>query len=168
MEMLWDNFLEMVSICSEVVSSNYIDTNLAEDLHDAYNWIAKEWTRIPETKFESLPIRGVKYRTGQLKPDDAFIREFERKSIYEGTVFWLSHRMHDQRRERVAATYVLRFMNSRRQHWIQHLTLSTSIRLFPRTLLIYLKRVRPLKYPASFTRVESALTKPGEGARVSM
>lgn len=151
MYQLWDNYLEMVSICSEVVSSNGVDENLVEDLHDAYNWLAEKLSRIPKTQFEWLPIQGQRRPPGNEFHGDSFVEEFDRLSIHDGTILWLKSRTHDRTREHVSAVYLWQFMDDERKDWIAHLTPSTNVNpsgLTIKTLMTSVNRVRRLKFPS--------------------
>ncbi|EGG00072.1 uncharacterized protein MELLADRAFT_79342 [Melampsora larici-populina 98AG31] len=143
MDKLLDNYLEILTTCSEVVSSNGLHTNMVQDIRDGYKWLIEKLARLPGTQFEYLPLVG-----NTVGPDEnaVFMKTFDGLSIYRGTVFWLAHPLYDRRRNRVATTYVLEFMRQNRMHWIKYLTPSTAGELSSKTLLIWAKRVRPLKY----------------------
>ncbi|EGG06501.1 uncharacterized protein MELLADRAFT_63342 [Melampsora larici-populina 98AG31] len=148
MEKLWDNYLEMITICSEIVAERDIKTNMEQDLIDAYKWIAIRWKEIPGTHFDWLPLPGLKYPPGKLYERDAFTPHFETLPVYEGTIYWLGHRMFKRRRERVAGTHILYFMREKRPHWIRVLTPISAPELLVKTLLIAIKRVRKLTFPS--------------------
>ncbi|EGF99863.1 uncharacterized protein MELLADRAFT_112309 [Melampsora larici-populina 98AG31] len=146
MRHLLDNYLEILSICSEVVSSNGSPHNMAGDLREGYDWLMEGLEDLPHTQFTNLPIPGNKYSSRRPR-SRAFTNLFDRFTVFDGTVYWLKHLSYSSRRERVAATFVLAFMRQKRAHWIHHLTPYSADELFVRTLLIFAKRVRPLKYP---------------------
>lgn len=148
MKKLWDNYLEMITICSEIVSESGIKTDMKQDLIDGYNWIAMRWEKIPGTHFDWLPLRGLEHPDGKLYERDAFTNQFESLSVYDGTTFWLAHRMYDRRRERVAGTHILYFMREQRPNWISVFTPISAPKLLVKTLLIRIKKKRKLTIPS--------------------
>ncbi|EGG06371.1 uncharacterized protein MELLADRAFT_77811 [Melampsora larici-populina 98AG31] len=149
MRKLLDNYLEMLSISSEVVFSNHLHTNMKEDLRDGYNWLVARLENLPRTEFDYLPVLG---NTERPTEDRDFVEKFVGLSVYEGTAFWLSHRLYNSRRKRVAATYVIEFMAQHRNHWIKYLTPSSAPKLTVRTFMSFTTRVRPLKYGTENTK----------------
>ncbi|EGF99975.1 uncharacterized protein MELLADRAFT_112262 [Melampsora larici-populina 98AG31] len=148
LQTLWDNFLEMVTICSEILSLNRVQTNMEQDVLDAHDWILEKWKRIPETKFNWWPVRGATYPPGKPHESNSFTEDFEKLPVHESTVFWLNHRLHNKRREGAAADYVLRFIREKREGWILYLTPRTVDKVLSRTLLGTMKKVRSLSYPS--------------------
>ncbi|EGG07678.1 uncharacterized protein MELLADRAFT_62494 [Melampsora larici-populina 98AG31] len=124
MKELLDNFLDIVTICSEVVSSIGLHTNMEEDVRDGYQWFIKTLAALPDTPFEYLPLIG---NTKRLNNEKLFDKEFHGLSPYAGTVFWLSHRFHIRRRETVGASLGLAFMLENRKHWLKYLTSSLAV-----------------------------------------
>lgn len=153
LEMLWDNYLEMIASCSQLISSKRISTNLEQDLLDAQNWILEEWKDIPTTRFNWWPARaGAVHPPGKALDELAFVEKFSSaatRSIHAGTVFWLSHAFYNQRREHVATFHVMRFMRDKRENWIHWLKPKRAKVLSVRTLLTKMKKVKPLKYPSA-------------------
>ncbi|KAH9824721.1 hypothetical protein DFH28DRAFT_1077271 [Melampsora americana] len=146
MRMLWDNYLEMIASCSTLMSSKPIFLM-------RISWISEQWKRIPETKFNWWPVRGAIYSTGKPHEGFGFVKGFSEatsRSIHDGTVFWLNHRLYQQRREHVAIAFVSRFLHEKRKHWVEFLTPKRSDHgLVTRTLLNKVKSVNPLRYPAT-------------------
>ncbi|EGG06415.1 uncharacterized protein MELLADRAFT_106718 [Melampsora larici-populina 98AG31] len=155
MKKTWDNYLEMLSVCSEVVLSNGLHTDMLKDLQDGHNWLKEKLAKITSTRFEWLPLQGLRRPPEKADKSNVFRAQFDKLSLYDGTIFWLTHRMFDRRRERVGAMYALEFIKDQRKDWIAHLTPSSADELVVRTLMIFTKRVRPLKYP---NRVQTSTT----------
>ncbi|KAH9813674.1 hypothetical protein DFH28DRAFT_1128328 [Melampsora americana] len=147
MEKLWDNYLEMITLSSQLISKSQ-KTDMRQDLIDAYKWIAPQWKDIPGTSFDWLPIPGLKCTGGRLSKHDAFTEKFEVLSVHEGTVYWLGHRMYDRRRERVAGMYALNFIHEKRPDWIGVLKPPSTEKFYIRTFLLKIQSNRRLKYPS--------------------
>ncbi|EGG00071.1 uncharacterized protein MELLADRAFT_112202 [Melampsora larici-populina 98AG31] len=150
MNKLLDNYLEVLAICSEVVFSNGLYTNMEDDVRDGYIWLKEKLKGLPETHFDYLPIKNNK--VPRPTTDRVFSEPFKDLStVYDRTVFWLRHRLYEKRRESVATTYALDFMRQHRDHWIKYLTRSGAHRLNVKTLMVSTNRVRPLKYTGNST-----------------
>ncbi|EGF99912.1 uncharacterized protein MELLADRAFT_73298 [Melampsora larici-populina 98AG31] len=149
MKKVLDNFLDILTICSEVVSSDGVPTNMEEDARDGYHWLMEELKDLPQTQFDYLRVRGSKRPAG-VASGGAFKNSFDSLSVYAGTIYWLTHKKYSTRRERVAAKYVLDFIHQKRDQWIHHLTPYSTRKkhLSVVNLLVSAKRVRPLKYPS--------------------
>ncbi|EGG00073.1 uncharacterized protein MELLADRAFT_68136 [Melampsora larici-populina 98AG31] len=102
MHKLLDNYLEILTICSEVVWSNDLHTNLEDDVREGYDWLMERLKGFPTREFDHLPIDG----NIVIPTDDKdFIKRFDGGlSVYDGTAFWLTHKLYKRKRERVAAT----------------------------------------------------------------
>ncbi|EGF99974.1 uncharacterized protein MELLADRAFT_93961 [Melampsora larici-populina 98AG31] len=144
---LFDNYLEMIAICSEIVSPKVGHTNLQQDLLDAYMWLSEKWVKIPKTKFYWYPVRKTKFPPQKSHADQTFSTKFDSLPVYEGTVFWLNHKLYNPRREHVAAEYAIRFMRENREDWIELIIRRPAKVLTIRGLLSSMRKVRPLKYP---------------------
>ncbi|EGG06398.1 uncharacterized protein MELLADRAFT_63343 [Melampsora larici-populina 98AG31] len=127
-----DNYLDILTICSEVISSNGIPTNMEKDVRDGYKWLKEEFKRGLQISYQ--------------KQSGGF------KSIVHRS-YWLGNRSYKTNYEIMAAKYVLEFMRQERDHWIEHLTPRIARELLARTLLISAKRVRPLKYSGGPGRI---------------
>ncbi|EGG01587.1 uncharacterized protein MELLADRAFT_110889 [Melampsora larici-populina 98AG31] len=102
LQKLWDDYLVMITACSELISADGIHTNLAEDLLDAFNWILVKWSEIPKTNLrEKAP-----WRAG---------------SVYHDTVWWLTHPVGEKERNSLAAEFIKKFMADKRQDWVERL-----------------------------------------------
>ncbi|EGF99862.1 uncharacterized protein MELLADRAFT_68238 [Melampsora larici-populina 98AG31] len=137
-----DNYLEILTICSEVVWSLGLNTKMEDDVRDGYEWIMDELARLPQRQSEGSTNDGDRHPSETPIPDtNDFAKTFDSLSVYDGTVFWLSYRVLERKRERVGAKYVLEFMCQKRSHWIKYLTPHTANKLYVKTLLMLSKRI---------------------------